>query len=115
MNIFQTLLALLVAGICLARALLVLIAVPQMGADTMLEQFMLDYTNMLQSNTWFMSVITTVLALVILWIVFHRKGKNFAHFARLNNGRKSAKANNCNDYNVGFFKHAMKQCVFAGI
>lgn len=82
MNIFQTLLALLVAGICLARALLVLIAVPEIGIPNYVEQFMLDYTNMLQSNTWFMSVITTVLALVILWIVFNRKGKNFAEYFR---------------------------------
>lgn len=83
MNVFQIGLILIVAGICLARALLALIAVPEIGISAYIEHYMMDYTELLNNNTFFLSVLSTVTALLILWFVFNRKGKSFTEYFRL--------------------------------
>ncbi len=82
MNVFQIGAVLLIAGLCLARALLALIAVPDIGIDAYVEHYMLDYANLINSNTWFLSALTTISALLILWFVFNRKGKSFIEYFR---------------------------------
>ena len=82
MNAMQIGLILVIMGICLSRALLALLAVPAMGIDTYVEQYMLDYTNLLNNNTWFLSVLSTITALLILWFVFNRKEKRFTEYFR---------------------------------
>ena len=83
MNVFQIGLMLIVAGICLARALLALIAVPEIGINAYVEHYMTDYAELLNSNTFFLSVLSTVTALLILWFVFNRRGKSFTEYFRL--------------------------------
>ena len=82
MNVFQIGLMLIVAGICLARALLALIAVPEIGINAYVEHYMTDYAELLNSNTFFLSVLSTVTALLILWFVFNRRGKSFTEYFR---------------------------------
>ena len=82
MNVFQIGAVLLIAGLCLARALLALIAVPDIGINAYVEHYMLDYTDLLNKNTWFLSALTTISALLILWFVFNRKGKSFTEYFR---------------------------------
>ncbi len=82
MNIFQIGLILAIAGLCLARAALALLAVPEIGIESMLAQYMLDYSNLINNNTWFLSVLSTITALLILWFVFNRKKKSFTEYFR---------------------------------
>ena len=71
-----------ILGLCIARALTALIAMPDIAAETMINQIMLDYTNVLNNNVWFLSAISTVSALLILWFVFNRKGRSFTEYFR---------------------------------
>lgn len=82
MNVFQIGAILLIMGLCLVRALLALIAVPEIGIDAYVEHYMLDYMDLLNNNTWFLSALTTITALLILWFVFNRKGKSFTEYFR---------------------------------
>lgn len=82
MNALQICLILLILGLCLTRALLALIAVPDIPGETLINQYMLDYTDLLNHNTWFLSVLSTISALLILWFVFNRKGKSFTEYFR---------------------------------
>ena len=82
MNAFQIIGVFAIMGICLARALLALIAVPEIGINAYVDHYMQDYVNLVNSNTWFLSALTTVSAILILWFVFNRKGKNFIEYFR---------------------------------
>ncbi len=82
MNVFQIGAVLLILGLCLARAALALIAAPDMSMDAFMQQYMNDYASMINNNTWFLSVLTTISALLILWFVFNRKGKSFTEYFR---------------------------------
>lgn len=90
MNVFQSGAIVLIAVFCLLRAIMAFAAAPELGPEAFESFFITDYANLVSELSWFLSVLTTVLALVILWLVFNRKGRNFAEYFRFK--RTSAKA-----------------------
>ena len=82
MNVVQFGAVFAILGLCLVRALIALIAIPDIAAESLINQYMVDYTNVLSNNTWFLSALTTILALLVLWFVFNRKGNSFTEYFR---------------------------------
>ena len=82
MNVGQICLVLLIAGLCLCSSLLALVAVPELGVEGYVEHYMQNYSEVLNNNTFFLSVLTTVIALLVLWFVFNRKGTSFTEYFR---------------------------------
>ena len=82
MNIFQAAAILLIVAFCFARAIVSLIAVPDMGAEIFMDRLMLDYSTTTTDLALFLSALTIVAALLILWFVFNRKEKSFAEYFR---------------------------------
>jgi membrane protease YdiL (CAAX protease family) len=82
MTAFQSAATFLIMGLCFVRALLALAAVPDMGVDVYLNHFMQDYSELAMRSLWFLSALTTVSALLILWFVFNRKNTSFTEYFR---------------------------------
>ena len=82
MTAFQSAATFLIMGLCLVRAVLALAAVPDMGVDAYLNHFMQDYSGLTMRSLWFLSALTTVSALLILWFVFNRKNTSFTEYFR---------------------------------
>ncbi len=82
MTAFQSAATFLIMGLCLVRAVLALAAVPDMGVDVYLNHFMQDYSGLIMHSMWFLSALTTVSALLILWFVFNRKNTSFTEYFR---------------------------------
>lgn len=82
MTAFQSAATFLIMGLCLVRAVLALAAAPDMGIDAYLNRFMLDYSELTMRSLWFLSALTTVSALLILWFVFNRKNTSFTEYFR---------------------------------
>lgn len=82
MNVVQSAAVALLAVFCLVRVLLGFFSATDMGSDAAMQLFAQDYANTVTDLTWMLSVLTTVLALVILWLVFNRKGQSFAEYFR---------------------------------
>ncbi len=82
MNVFQSLCMIAIIFLVLAPVITALMAVPEIGTDAIVTQVMNRYTDMLNANTWFLSALTTIVALLVLWFVFNRKGKSFAEYFR---------------------------------
>ena len=82
MTAFQSAATFLIMGLCLVRAVLALAAVPDMGVDVYLNHFMQDYSGLAMRSLWFLSALTTVSALLILWFVFNRKNTSFTEYFR---------------------------------
>ena len=82
MTAFQSAATFLIMGLCLVRAVLALAAAPDMGIDVYLNRFMLDYSELTMRSLWFLSALTTVSALLILWFVFNRKNTSFTEYFR---------------------------------
>ena len=82
MTAFQSAATFLIMGLCLVRAVLALAAVPDMGVDAYLNHFMQDYSGLIMHSMWFLSALTTVSALLILWFVFNRKNTSFTEYFR---------------------------------
>ena len=82
MTAFQSAATFLIMGLCFVRALLALAAVPDMGVDAYFNHFMQDYSGLAMRSLWFLSALTTVSALLILWFVFNRKNTSFTEYFR---------------------------------
>ena len=82
MTAFQSAATFLIMGLCLVRAVLALAAVPDMGVDAYFYHFMQDYSGLAMRSLWFLSALTTVSALLILWFVFNRKNTSFTEYFR---------------------------------
>lgn len=82
MTAFQSAATFLIMGLCLVRAVLALAAVPDMGVDVYFNHFMQDYSELAMRSMWFLSALTTVSALLILWFVFNRKNTSFTEYFR---------------------------------
>lgn len=82
MTAFQSAATFLIMGLCLVRAVLALAAVPDMGVDAYFNHFMQDYSGLAMRSLWFLSALTTVSALLILWFVFNRKNTSFTEYFR---------------------------------
>ena len=82
MTAFQSAATFLIMGLCLVRAVLALAAVPDMGVDAYFNHFMQDYSGLTMRSLWFLSALTTVSALLILWFVFNRKNTSFTEYFR---------------------------------
>ena len=82
MTAFQSAATFLIMGLCFVRAVLALAAVPDMGVDAYLYHFMQDYSGLIMHSMWFLSALTTVSALLILWFVFNRKNTSFTEYFR---------------------------------
>ena len=81
MTAFQSAATFLIMGLCLVRAVLALAAVSDMGVDVY-NHFMQDYSGLAMRSLWFLSALTTVSALLILWFVFNRKNTSFTEYFR---------------------------------
>ena len=82
MTAFQSAATFLIMGLCFVRAVLALAAVPDMGVDAYLYHFMQDYSGLIMHSMWFLSALTTVSALLVLWFVFNRKNTSFTEYFR---------------------------------
>ncbi len=82
MNVFQSIAMIVIIFLILASVITALIAMPELGTEDVVMQIMDGYTNILNSNMWFLSALTTIAALLILWFVFNRKNRNFMEYFR---------------------------------
>ncbi|MBQ5363145.1 MAG: CPBP family intramembrane metalloprotease [Clostridia bacterium] len=80
MNVFQSIAMLLVIVLAIAPIIFSLIAMPELGELDLVTLIMESYTTALDSNVWFLSVLTTIAALLILWFVFNRKNHDFKEY-----------------------------------
>ncbi|MBQ1232715.1 MAG: hypothetical protein IIX86_04205, partial [Clostridia bacterium] len=82
MNVFQSIAIFFVIVPAIAPIILSLIAMPELGGEDVVTLIMDSYTTALDSNVWFLSVLTTIAALLILWFVFNRKNHDFKEYFR---------------------------------
>ncbi|MBO5843117.1 MAG: CPBP family intramembrane metalloprotease [Clostridia bacterium] len=82
MNVFQSIAMNVIIFLAFAPFITALIAMPELGTEDVVMQIMDGYTNILNSNVWFLSALTTIAALLILWFVFNRKNRNFKEYFR---------------------------------
>ena len=82
MNVFQSIAMIVIIFLAFAPFITALIAMPELGTEDVGMQIMDGYTNILNSNVWFLSALTTIAALLILWFVFNRKNRNFKEYFR---------------------------------
>ena len=86
MNAFGSVIIGLIAVFCYIRVFLPFLISPDaMGAEALQNIYLTDYANTVTNLTYLISAITTVAALLILWLIFNRKGRNFVeyfHFKR---------------------------------
>lgn len=83
MNVFQYTAIALIAAFCFIRVFLAFAIAPDgLGSETLQNIFMQDYSITVTNLTYLLSAVTTVVALVILWLVFNRKGRNFVEYFR---------------------------------
>ena len=82
MNVFQSIAMIVIIFLAFAPFITALIAMPELGTEDVVMQIMDGYTNILNSNVWFLSALTTIAALLILWFVFNRKNRNFKEYFR---------------------------------
>ena len=82
MNVFQSIAMTVIIFLAFAPFITALIAMPELGTEDVGMQIMDGYTNILNSNVWFLSALTTIAALLILWFVFNRKNRNFKEYFR---------------------------------
>ncbi|MBQ5793376.1 MAG: hypothetical protein IIW17_05100, partial [Clostridia bacterium] len=80
MNVFQSIAIFFVIVPAIAPIILSLIAMPELGGEDVVTLIMDSYTTALDSNVWFLSVLTTIAALLILWFVFNRKNHDFKEY-----------------------------------
>ena len=82
MNVFQSIAMVLIIIPAIAPIILSLIAVPELGEVDLAMLIMESYTTALDSNVWFLSALTTIAALLILWFFFNRKDYDFKEYFR---------------------------------
>ena len=83
MNVGQTILSVALIIIVLFRSIIAAMTYNGIGGtDTILEWFNYDNTATTMQYAMFFSALTTIGALVILWLVFNRKGKSFTEYFR---------------------------------
>lgn len=82
MNVFQSIAVVLVVVPAMASIILSLIAMPELGGEDIFTLIMESYTTALDSNMWFLSALTTIAALLILWFFFNRKDYDFKEYFR---------------------------------
>jgi membrane protease YdiL (CAAX protease family) len=82
MNVFQSIAMVLIIIPAIAPIILSLIAVPELGEVDLAMLIMDSYTTALDSNVWFLSALTTISALLILWFFFNRKDYDFKEYFR---------------------------------
>ena len=82
MNVFQSIAVVLVVVPAFASIVLSLIAMPELGGEDLFMLVMESYTTALDSNMWFLSALTTIAALLILWFFFNRKQYDFKEYFR---------------------------------
>ena len=82
MNVFQSIAMVLIIIPAIAPIILSLIAVPELGEVDLAMLIMESFTTALDSNVWFLSALTTIAALLILWFFFNRKDYDFKEYFR---------------------------------
>ena len=80
MNVFQSIAMVLIIIPAIAPIILSLIAMPELGGEDLFSLVMESYTTALDSNMWFLSALTTIAALLILWFFFNRKDYDFKEY-----------------------------------